>query len=103
METDFTNPGSTSQQEDLRDIQERAARDRRRVSFNAAKISARTGSGDSKNRLRNYGRDDNKRHLSRDNNCSLKNGKGNSKEKDQECNQVRLEIEFVIDSNKDSF
>ena len=41
METDFTNPGSTSQQEDLRDIQERAARDRRRVSLNAAKISAR--------------------------------------------------------------
>ena len=41
VETDLTNPGSTSQQEDLRDIEERAARDHRRVSLNAAKISTR--------------------------------------------------------------
>ena len=31
MGTDFTRPGSTSQQDDLRDIQERLARDCRRV------------------------------------------------------------------------
>ena len=57
---DFTRLGSTSQQEDLRHIQERMVRDRRRVSLNAA----HTGSGDSKQRLRNDGRDDNKRHRS---------------------------------------
>ena len=32
VEIDFTRPGSTSQQGDLRDIQEILARDRRRVS-----------------------------------------------------------------------
>ena len=37
VETDFTRLGSTSQQEDLRHIQERMVRDRRRVSLNAAK------------------------------------------------------------------
>ena len=41
METDFTRPGSESQQDDLRDIQERVARDRRRVSSNTVKINTR--------------------------------------------------------------
>ena len=41
METDFTRPGSTSQQGDLRDIEEILARDRRRVSSNTVKINTR--------------------------------------------------------------
>ena len=66
------------------------------------KISTREAATQSRD-WENGRRDDNKRHRSKDNNCSLKEGKGNSKEKDQEYNQVRLEIEFVIDRNKDSF
>ena len=38
METDFTRPGSTSY---LQDIQERLARDRRRLSSNTVKINTR--------------------------------------------------------------
>ena len=55
VETDFTRLGST--QEDLRVLKEC-----RRSS--PSKFECRTGSGDSKQRLRNDGRDDNKRHRS---------------------------------------
>ena len=100
METDFTRPGSVSQQDDLRDIQERVARDRRRVSSNTVKINTR------KARLKagkEYdSRANNNRHPSsqqRQKLLALEKGKRNSREKDQEFNQVSFEFECVIDRN----
>ena len=56
METDFTRPGSTSQQGDLQDIQEILARDRRRVSSNTVKINTRESTTQSRDRETTAGR-----------------------------------------------
>ena len=95
METDFTRPGSTSQQGDLRDIQEILARDRRRISSNTVKMNTKESTTQSRDRETTAGRiTTDIRHRSKYNNCSLQ-----KKANETAGKRTRNSIKLVLNLN----